>query len=146
MSNYTTIHLIEQIKVPAVCLHFHRCGNIQEKVKKDRNASDDYAGAAMGASITEVVVVPPAVTVSRLVLYGGVAGWHLWPTLPFTSFLSPAVLFVRAPGSLATLRRRIAPLPPSCSAVHLLHQVIAAASALSGSASSPPGRACSLVP
>lgn len=41
------------MKVPTVCLHFHRSGNIQEKgkIKKDRNASDDHAGAATGASI-----------------------------------------------------------------------------------------------
>lgn len=45
------VPVIEQIKVPTFCLHFHHSGNIQEKVKKDGNALDDYAGAATGASI-----------------------------------------------------------------------------------------------
>lgn len=41
------------MKAPADGLHFHSSGNIQEKgkKKKERNASDDYAGAAIGASI-----------------------------------------------------------------------------------------------
>lgn len=66
------------------------------KKKKERNASDDYAGAAIGASIREVGVVPPAVTVSGLVLYGEVAGWLLWPILSFPPFPLPAaaVLFI----------------------------------------------------
>ena len=41
-------------------------------------------------SYREVGVVPPAVTVSGLVLYGEVAGWLLWPILSFPSFPPPA--------------------------------------------------------
>lgn len=78
----------------------------KKKRKKDRNASDDIAGGAMGTSIREAVVGPPAVTAYRLALNGGVAGGLLWPILPFTSFPSPAVLLlIGAPGSFATQRR-----------------------------------------
>lgn len=45
-------------------------------------------------SYRKVVVVPPAVTVATLVLYGEVTGRLLWPILPFTSFSSPALLFI----------------------------------------------------
>lgn len=56
--------------------------------------SDDYAGAAMGASIRKVGVVPPAVTASSLDLDGGVAGRFLWPVASSPSFPPPAVLLI----------------------------------------------------
>lgn len=64
------------------------------KVQKDRNASDDYTGAATGTSIRKSLVVPPDVIVSLLAVDGGVARGLLWPFPPFVPPSPPAVFFI----------------------------------------------------
>lgn len=64
-----------------------------KKYQYERNASDDYTGAATGASIRETVVVP-SVAASWLHLNGEVAGRFFGPILVFSAFSPPAVIFL----------------------------------------------------
>lgn len=97
-------------------------------------------GVSVFVSYRKRFVVPPAIT-----LNGEVAGWHLWPILPFIPLPSPVVLFIRAPGPFAVLRW-VAPLPPCSSALHLVHKVIPTSGSWPGPTVSPPRWASSLIP
>lgn len=48
--HHSGLSLLKRLSFQLPCLYFHGCGNISGEVR-ERNVSDDYAGAAMGASI-----------------------------------------------------------------------------------------------